>query len=330
MDWIQRPYQNTMNRPTVLLALTILASLGAAVPAAADSPVTVVAEGQVSCGDASISQCREQALQEALRRAVEQGAGAFIDSSTVMQDYVVESDLVRAASRGRVVRYEVLEQGLVGETGYRYRVRAVVAPVPEPVPEANVPPMVAPAAALPSAARGNLLRNADFAAALEDGWTVEEGRLVGYRALEPLDGGLSLVYSGPGDGEAQLAVSQRIDSRYDPAYRFLARLRVDDREREGFPRLVLALMDGGGQVLARHAWTADEFYRAEDATVTQLPHGRQLEIDTAFTDLFKRTLTQEAAAAVSQIVLALEIAPPSNHSCRRCTIEVSGLSLQAP
>ncbi|MEX1237630.1 MAG: hypothetical protein WD994_05110 [Pseudomonadales bacterium] len=85
-------------------------------------------EGIASCGDYSISDCKTMALAAAKRDAAEKGSRVFISSSTLMQDYALTSDIVQSSVKAKILGFEVLENGLLGETGYRYLIRARVTP----------------------------------------------------------------------------------------------------------------------------------------------------------------------------------------------------------
>jgi len=86
-------------------------------------PVQVIAEGKAP-GD--IASAREQALTDALRDAVQKGAGVDVISSSKVTDFVLDYDRVLAASFGFVKTYTVLEGGLGDDGLYRVKIRATV------------------------------------------------------------------------------------------------------------------------------------------------------------------------------------------------------------
>ncbi|WP_456325503.1 flagellar assembly protein T N-terminal domain-containing protein, partial [Desulfonauticus submarinus] len=57
------------------------------------------------------AQARNQALQQALRSAVEQGIGTLIDSSTIVKNYQLLSDKIYSQASGYVKNYQVLSEG---------------------------------------------------------------------------------------------------------------------------------------------------------------------------------------------------------------------------
>lgn len=66
---------------------------------------------------------RESATRDAARLAVEQVAGTFIDSRTLMENLVIQLDEVYKKSRGFVKSIKILDEGFSGEI---YRVQALV------------------------------------------------------------------------------------------------------------------------------------------------------------------------------------------------------------
>ncbi|MDX8395035.1 MAG: right-handed parallel beta-helix repeat-containing protein [Mariprofundaceae bacterium] len=87
---------------------------------------TTTASGEASCGQMSIKDCKNMALEEAKRNAVEKGSAILIDSTTEMKDFQISSDEIRSRVRAIILRYDVLDKGFVGDSGYFYKIRAVV------------------------------------------------------------------------------------------------------------------------------------------------------------------------------------------------------------
>jgi hypothetical protein len=101
------------------------------VPPAASQEVTlaggggtdVLAEGAASDSAASIA--RDHALKDALRKAVEQGVGAFVNSETKAEDFQLLSDKVYSQASDYVSSYRVIVEGR--DSGlYRVTIRARV------------------------------------------------------------------------------------------------------------------------------------------------------------------------------------------------------------
>ena len=86
----------------------------------------VLAEGMAALparGGADIA--RDQALNDALRKAVEQGVGTLINSETQVENFALLSDRIYSQSTGYVSSYRVITEGLEGAL-YRVVVRAKV------------------------------------------------------------------------------------------------------------------------------------------------------------------------------------------------------------
>ncbi|MFO7638068.1 MAG: flagellar assembly protein T N-terminal domain-containing protein [bacterium] len=84
----------------------------------------VLAEG-IGAVTAGVDIARDAALSDALRRAVEQGVGTFIDSETRVENFQLLSDRIYARARGYVSSYRVITEGREGDR-YRVVVRAKV------------------------------------------------------------------------------------------------------------------------------------------------------------------------------------------------------------
>jgi len=83
----------------------------------------VLAEGAAADNDAAIA--RDHALRDALRKAVEQGVGTFVNSETRVQNYQLLSDKVYSQASGYVSSYKVVAEG--PDAGlYRVTIRAKV------------------------------------------------------------------------------------------------------------------------------------------------------------------------------------------------------------
>lgn len=98
---------------------------GAEAPREQSAPekVKVRATGQAP---AELPRAREAAIEQALRRAVEAGAGVTIESVSRSEDFVLVLDVILARSAGYVKSYEVLEENPDQEGLYTVRVSAMV------------------------------------------------------------------------------------------------------------------------------------------------------------------------------------------------------------
>lgn len=82
--------------------------------------------GEVSCGKLSINECKAMALEQAKRNAAEQGSAVLVDSVTEVKDFQLTEDVVKTRVRAFVLSHEVLDKGFVGDSGYYYKIKAVV------------------------------------------------------------------------------------------------------------------------------------------------------------------------------------------------------------
>ena len=82
----------------------------------------VIATG-VADGKTSVS--RDEAIDDALRNAVEQGVGTFVETELTVEQQRLVEDRIYTASRGYVRRYKILEEG-AGEDLYEVKISALV------------------------------------------------------------------------------------------------------------------------------------------------------------------------------------------------------------
>ncbi len=86
--------------------------------------VELLAEGVATIsGSADIS--RDQALKDALRKAVEQGVGSFVNSETRVQNFQLLSDRIYSQANGYVSSYRVINESREADL-YRVTIRAKV------------------------------------------------------------------------------------------------------------------------------------------------------------------------------------------------------------
>ncbi len=86
----------------------------------------VLAEGMAALPtQGGVDIARDNALKDALRKAVEQGVGSLVSSETRVQNFQLISDRIYAKSTGYVSSYRVVTEGLEGAT-YRVVLRAKV------------------------------------------------------------------------------------------------------------------------------------------------------------------------------------------------------------
>ncbi|MFO8047540.1 MAG: flagellar assembly protein T N-terminal domain-containing protein [Desulfosudaceae bacterium] len=91
-----------------------------------DETTITTAEGMAAIRDGNQAGARDSAVNDALRKAVEQAVGTMISSRTVSENYTVLSDRVYSKTDGYVKNYEVISEQ-PGEQLYEVTVRAEVA-----------------------------------------------------------------------------------------------------------------------------------------------------------------------------------------------------------
>ena len=110
-------------KPPKSILLTLIAAIALGLSSTYANPVT--AEGRTA-GDTATA--REQALTDALREAVRQGAGVNIASQSQANNFALDYDRVFAAAFGYVKSYKVIESGMGKDGLYHVKVQAEVAP----------------------------------------------------------------------------------------------------------------------------------------------------------------------------------------------------------
>ncbi len=89
---------------------------------------TLEITGSATIYSSNVGSARNQALQNALRQAVEQGVGVFIDSNSLTRNYEVIKDEIFSASEGYVSSYEIVREGTTADgTVYEITISAEVA-----------------------------------------------------------------------------------------------------------------------------------------------------------------------------------------------------------
>ncbi|MCK4947399.1 MAG: hypothetical protein KAS46_03385 [Candidatus Aureabacteria bacterium] len=95
----------------------------------AQMETTIVAKGMAAVrgvGPDAVLSARDEAINRALRNAVEQAVGSLIDSETMVQNFQLLDDQVYSEVKGYVKSYEIVDDNN-GEGGiYQTRVKAVV------------------------------------------------------------------------------------------------------------------------------------------------------------------------------------------------------------
>lgn len=104
-----------MKKTIIVLFIFVIACILFSTPVCAASVVTATGEGS----------SKDDAIQSALRRAVEQGVGVLIKSSTSVEDFQVIEDKIYSHSQGYVAKYDILHSTKKGDE-YIVTIKAVV------------------------------------------------------------------------------------------------------------------------------------------------------------------------------------------------------------
>ena len=94
-------------------------------PALSAEEITVEAEGSARYYTGEEAEAKRNALREAQRNAVNQGAGMLLTSETEVRDFDLVSDRILSKSKGILKNYEILEEGPQG-TEYIVRIKATI------------------------------------------------------------------------------------------------------------------------------------------------------------------------------------------------------------
>lgn len=110
-------------RALLVMALTtILVSLGAA-----QQPTQMVtSKGMASIFANDVALARDQATDDALRNAVEQTLGTFIQASTLVQNNMVVEDNILSWANGYVRSYRIISEGQTDPSTYEVTIEATV------------------------------------------------------------------------------------------------------------------------------------------------------------------------------------------------------------
>ncbi len=90
--------------------VVFVAFLGGARAAEEAKDVKVAAVGQAAIVGGDTPQARDRAIDDALRRAVEQAVGTLVSAETVTQNFELLSDKIYAKSKGYVSKYEIVSE----------------------------------------------------------------------------------------------------------------------------------------------------------------------------------------------------------------------------
>ena len=86
-------------------------------------PVNVVGIGTVVNDNKTIA--RDKALEDALKKAVEQAVGIFVSSEMIVENYSLLSDRIYTKSQGYIQNYKIISESIIEDT-YKVNIEATV------------------------------------------------------------------------------------------------------------------------------------------------------------------------------------------------------------
>ena len=116
-----------MKKLKFIALLSIIPLLLAFSPALAQRATQLVnSQGVASIFSNDVGLARDQAIDDALRKAVEQTLGTFIQSSTLVENNMLVEDNILSWSNGYVRRHQVISEGKSDPTTYQVTIEAEV------------------------------------------------------------------------------------------------------------------------------------------------------------------------------------------------------------
>jgi len=112
-------------RPIAVFVFLAFSGLFLPITSFSEDTVTVESTGTAAISTSNAALARDAAVADALRKAVEQTAGAFVSSDTLVENFQLLSESVYSRSAGYVKSYSIISEGSSGGL-YYVTVRAVV------------------------------------------------------------------------------------------------------------------------------------------------------------------------------------------------------------
>jgi hypothetical protein len=108
--------------------LALLCSLAGPVVAQQETPasaeITAIGVGTILAND--VAAARDQAIDDAMRKAVQQALGTHVKSETLVQNFQLVDDQILSWSAGYVKKYDILREGRAQYDTYEVQMRAEV------------------------------------------------------------------------------------------------------------------------------------------------------------------------------------------------------------
>ena len=108
------------------LFLTWLGSISQEQIASKEDTKEVVASGVGSIIEGDVAHARDDAIEDALRKGIENALGLIVESETLVQNYQLIEDNIFSKTQGYIQKYDVVQEGEQSEQLYEVTVRALV------------------------------------------------------------------------------------------------------------------------------------------------------------------------------------------------------------
>jgi len=111
----------------LLLAICFISAMPVAAQpggAPASTEITVVGVGTILAND--LGAARDQAIEDGMRKAVQQALGTNLKSETLVENFQLVEDRILTWSAGYVKKYEILKEGKAQMDSYEVQMRALV------------------------------------------------------------------------------------------------------------------------------------------------------------------------------------------------------------
>lgn len=114
-----------MKKQLLLIPLFLLAS-GTFLARGQSAAQEVTATGMGSIINGDVAHARDDAIDDALRTAIEQALGTMISSETLVENFQLIDDNIFSKTEGYIQHYQVVEEGKRDESLYEVTVKAIV------------------------------------------------------------------------------------------------------------------------------------------------------------------------------------------------------------
>jgi hypothetical protein len=110
--------------PVMILCMAVISATAQPGGTPASTEITVVGVGTILAND--LGAARDQAIEDAMRKAVEQALGTYIKSETLVENFQLVEDRILSWSAGYVKKYEILSEKKAQMDSYEVQMRATV------------------------------------------------------------------------------------------------------------------------------------------------------------------------------------------------------------